>query len=107
MAVIVLDGCGGCTTRRKTSILHHVMNENYEMPILPFRFNRGHLPRHLQALLARPRAEEAMVATLRQRRYLARITPGPGTVGEAFWASAATCTASLAIIAMYYDGREW
>ena len=85
MAVIVLDGLRRMYFEEE-DIFYYItlMNENYAMPILPMGSTEGITPRHLSSLVARPGAEEAAGATLRQRGHPARIAPRPGAFGKAF-----------------------
>ena len=79
MAVIVLDGIRRMFYEEEDIFYYlTLMNENYEMPILPHRLDRGHLPRHLSAFPARPGAEEASRAAAGQRGHPPRGPAGPG-----------------------------
>ena len=94
MAVIVLDGLRRMYYEEE-DIFYYItlMNENYEMPILPMGSTEG-ICRGIYKLSSRDAgAEEAQGATVRQRGHPARVAAGPGACWRSISASAATSTA--------------
>ena len=83
MAVIVLDGIRRMYYEDE-DVFYYItlMNENYEMPILPLGSTEGICQGHLPALRAdRRRPNSAAGAALRQRRDPPRGAAGPGHPG--------------------------
>ena len=94
MAVIVLDGMRRMYYEEE-DIFYYItlMNENYEMPILPLGSTEGICQGHLPALDARPRAEAAARCNSSAAGRSSANRCGPRTCWSSSSASPATSTA--------------
>ena len=105
MAVIVLDGIRRMYYEEEDIFYYlTLMNENYEMPILPLGSTEG-ICRASTGFRSGPWAEAALSAVFRQRRDPPRGAAGPGHPGAQFGVSSNVYSVT-SYKALYEDARD-